>query len=269
MPLFQQIVHNVYDALPETRFIKRDIPARQRKAEKMIQKSPNKAKGYLELAKIYIEQNKLRTAIEVYDNGMKHITVSLDNILLNSTGKNIANNVMQKQKMNGNNNTGIRQKTHARAQQQRVFSKNRHDDENWIAQQEDLVILQKERQITLAILVQLSRKFHATIPYEILGEIFSYLNCSRELLECTKVCKHWCKCMMTLPYFWNKMSPPHCTNMNYWPTIIITNQYKSSHKVYVRKHDYYHAEIVLHLDDLLNLLLSVSDDHDIEKLSKM
>ncbi|KAI9246079.1 hypothetical protein BDA99DRAFT_527406, partial [Phascolomyces articulosus] len=264
MPFFQQIRHNAYDILPESRFIKRGLNARQRKAEAYIRKSPKKAKGYLDLANVFIEQNNLRAAIEAYDNGIKCISTSLGIIYNSNNSNNIISNAKQKKKKMSDDNSA----SATLVQQQELSSKNREKDKSRVTQQQedDLTILKKERQTILTTLVQYSHQFHRLIPYEILCEIVSYLDTFEDLLECTRVCKRWCKSMVTLPYFWNKMSPTGCLNTECWPAIEITDQYQTRHKVYVMGDYFYHYNIVLTLKDVLTILLSIADDHNIEKL---
>ncbi|KAI9246058.1 hypothetical protein BDA99DRAFT_609680 [Phascolomyces articulosus] len=285
MPIFQQIKNSAYNALPESRFTNKlkTSATRQQEAEKLIDKSPNKVKGYCDLAKVYIEKSNLNEAIKVYDNGIKYISSSItfDSVHRFSSEETAVYDEKKQSliptKKEETKNTTMQQKKKRTSQLQWKLWKRANDDDhsnNVTQQKENLLILKKERETVLATLEKHSRQFQQSIPYEILYEIFSYLVEYQDLWQCAHVSKHWCKVMITSPRFWNKISSSKSVSKRSSPAIAITNQDKTYYKVYVKSDYYYrrdlrrnHARIKMRVNDILNILLAVSDDHQIEKLS--
>ncbi|KAI9278541.1 hypothetical protein BDA99DRAFT_9719 [Phascolomyces articulosus] len=144
-----------------------------------------------------MEQNNFRAALEVYNNGIKSIHSSLIdmNSEVNSNRNNNActtnNNITQDQ----NNYAPELRKLSASSQQMspwRLLSINSTKIKNdHITTAEQLSILRKEKQFILATLVQHSEQFHQFLPYDILNEIFGYLDDIQDLWKCGSVCKRW------------------------------------------------------------------------------
>ena len=113
MPIFQKVAHNGYNVLPESRFIKRSLVARHRKAEKLIGKLPNIAKGYIDLAKVYIEKNNLRAALEIYNDRIQSMLSSLsfiDNKMNSSDNLTVDNDQQNSQRNNDDDGNASRKK---------------------------------------------------------------------------------------------------------------------------------------------------------------
>ena len=106
MPIFQKVANNAYDALSESRFIKRSLVARHRKAEKLIAKSLNIAKGYIDLAKVYIEKSNLRRTLEIYNHGIRSILSSSSSFIDNKINSNHNFIVDSNQHTSQHNNDG-------------------------------------------------------------------------------------------------------------------------------------------------------------------
>ncbi|KAI9246051.1 hypothetical protein BDA99DRAFT_576691 [Phascolomyces articulosus] len=245
MAIFQQVKNNAYDALPESRFIKRDLASRQRKAEKLIHKSPQIAKGYLGLAKVYTERNNLRAAIEVYNNGIDCISSSLHS-------------------SHSNNTTQQKTKT---LQQLLLLQKHTEKIDHVAQKRQDLIILRREKQNVLATLVQHSRQFAESIPYEILYKIFGYLQDFKDLRECANVCKQWRRFMITFPRFWSTMSSDEPTNQSFRKfqcRVIVTDTQKLTHIVRLGKEYPWGIQPIKYVFDIL--LHATDDYHGIEKL---
>ncbi|KAI9278571.1 hypothetical protein BDA99DRAFT_531319 [Phascolomyces articulosus] len=249
------IFQNAYDALPESRFIKRGLIARQRKAEKLIYKAPNTAKGYLDLAKTFIEQNNLRAALEVYDRGIESITSSLNSLIY-------ANKKSIEAPEYDTSFKTPQQKTNTLYQSLRKSKKTDENNGSIIAdQQHDLSILKMERQSILATLVQHSQRFHQSLPYDILYAIFGYLDDFEDLWQCGSTCKRWRHFMITWPPFWNKLSPSK-TSLEDKSTVFVADRHKSTHTICLNGPFNPNIKLI----DIFDALQSVADDNSIEKL---
>ncbi|KAI9278540.1 hypothetical protein BDA99DRAFT_492464 [Phascolomyces articulosus] len=195
-----------------------------------------------------MEQNNIRAALDVYDNGIKSM-ISLMSDMENNTAKK------NTEKQNQNNGTAQRWSLSSKKKKSRNTTKYQQI-------QQDLLILKTERQSTFTTLLQNSYRFHHSIPSEILYKIFGYLDQVNDFWQCMHVCKRWCYFSMTFSPFWNQLShidtPPNSRS-----TAMIIDRHKSTHALYLNGP----LNPNIPLQTILDILQLISDNnHNIVKL---
>ncbi|KAI9268880.1 hypothetical protein BDA99DRAFT_557665 [Phascolomyces articulosus] len=261
MPLFQyarNAIISAYDAIPDSRFVKRSQASKHRQAEKLIRKSPYSAQGYFDSAQLYMEDNNLRAALKVYYAGIEALTsTTMNNNNSNTTSSS------SKEK-----NT-LKKYNHKNPRQQERKVKNNDSESGHSAQQEEedvVALLKKEKLAIEATLVQLKRIFES-LPYEILATIFGHLTNFQDLWECVFVCKVWRYFLITWPMFWNRLPLRDDGLYNPNPedsTIVTSDPYHFTHAIYL------HGPVNagdMKVNDILNMFNSISNDHSFKKLS--